>query len=77
MKKVNPMASPFPGMDPYLEGDLWPDVHHALASQIRNRTRLSEDDHMITMHYSQVISPPPSNQLPNVHLNIPADFVQG
>ncbi len=29
------MASPFPGMDPYLEGDLWPDVHHALASQIR------------------------------------------
>lgn len=31
------MASPFPGMDPYLEGDLWPDVHHALASQIRRQ----------------------------------------
>ncbi len=25
------MPSPFPGMDPYLEGDLWTSVHHALA----------------------------------------------
>ncbi len=29
------MPSPFPGMDPYLEGELWPDVHHELISQIR------------------------------------------
>lgn len=29
------MASPFPGMDPYLEGYLWPDVHSALAAKIR------------------------------------------
>ncbi|MGC1274879.1 MAG: DUF4058 family protein [Planctomycetaceae bacterium] len=29
------MSSPFPGMDPYLEGPLWPDVHQALASAIR------------------------------------------
>lgn len=30
------MPSPFPGMDPYLEHPaLWPDVHQALASQIR------------------------------------------
>jgi Protein of unknown function (DUF4058) len=29
------MGSPFPGMDPYLEGYLWPDVHSALASKIR------------------------------------------
>lgn len=29
------MASPFPGMDPYLEGYLWPDVHQALASKMR------------------------------------------
>ena len=26
------MHSPFPGMDPWLEGYLWPDVHHSLAS---------------------------------------------
>ncbi|MBC8160606.1 MAG: DUF4058 family protein [Roseiflexaceae bacterium] len=31
------MTSPFPGMDPYLEGYLWPDVHHALASKIRQQ----------------------------------------
>ena len=31
------MPSPFPGMDPYLEGHLWPDVHHDLASKIREQ----------------------------------------
>lgn len=31
------MPSPFPGMDPYLEGHLWPDVHHRLASEISRR----------------------------------------
>lgn len=31
------MPSPFPGMDPYLEAlDIWPDVHHALATVIRD-----------------------------------------
>ncbi|WP_427160741.1 DUF4058 family protein [Aliinostoc sp. HNIBRCY26] len=29
------MPSSFPGMDPYLEGYLWSDVHNALASKIR------------------------------------------
>lgn len=30
------MPSPFPGMDPYLEQPgLWPDVHHALISEIQ------------------------------------------
>jgi hypothetical protein len=28
------MPSRFPGMDPYLEGYMWPDVHHRLATQI-------------------------------------------
>lgn len=31
------MPSPFPGMDPYLEGPLFQDVHHALANEIRDR----------------------------------------
>ena len=31
------MPSPFPGMDPFLEGYLWPDVHSALASKIRQQ----------------------------------------
>ena len=29
------MASPFPGMDPYLESDLWQEFHDTLASAIR------------------------------------------
>ncbi len=29
------MHSPFPGMDPYLEGHLWPDVHQSLAYIIK------------------------------------------
>ncbi|MBI4770382.1 MAG: DUF4058 family protein [Chloroflexi bacterium] len=28
------MPSPFPGMDPYLESDLWPDLHQRLAGAI-------------------------------------------
>jgi hypothetical protein len=28
------MANPFPGMDPYLEGNLWPVVHANLATEI-------------------------------------------
>lgn len=31
------MPSPFPGMDPYLEGYLWPDFHNALAGKLRQR----------------------------------------
>ncbi len=31
------MPSPFPGMDPFLESYLWPDVHATLASNIRQR----------------------------------------
>ena len=31
------MPSPYPGMDPYLEGYLWPDVHHRLATQISDQ----------------------------------------
>lgn len=30
-------SSPFPGMDPYLEGDLWQEFHTTLAHQIRNQ----------------------------------------
>lgn len=31
------MPSPFPGVNPYLEGYLWPDVHAALAGKIRQQ----------------------------------------
>ncbi|MFP4437023.1 MAG: DUF4058 family protein [Chloroflexaceae bacterium] len=42
------MPSPFPGMDLYLEGYLWPDVHHRLATalsrQLPPRLRPRYDD---------------------------------
>src|SRR5438445_5227137 len=31
------VPSPFPGVDPYLEGYLWPDVHSALANTMRQQ----------------------------------------
>jgi hypothetical protein len=32
------MPSPFPGMDPYLDSpQIWPDLHHALAVEMRNQ----------------------------------------
>jgi hypothetical protein len=31
------MASPFPGMDPYLEGELWQEFHQSLAAAIREQ----------------------------------------
>lgn len=32
--KERPMPSPFPGMDPYLEGEMWQEFHDRLANQI-------------------------------------------
>lgn len=31
------MNSPFPGMDPWLEGHVWPDVHHDLATRFKDQ----------------------------------------
>ena len=31
------MPNPFPGMDPYLEGDLWTSVHTDLCVQIAHQ----------------------------------------
>ncbi|MBI4607198.1 MAG: DUF4058 family protein [Planctomycetes bacterium] len=31
------MPSPFPGMDPYVEGHLWPDLHSRLPNEISRR----------------------------------------
>src|ERR671931_1314680 len=41
MRKGPAMPSPFPGMDPYLEApDIWPDLHEALAGEIRAELNL-------------------------------------
>lgn len=38
------MKSPFPGMDPYLDGSLWPDLHNRLAVAVSNRLAEIIDD---------------------------------
>lgn len=34
-QKIVTHKSPFPGMDPYLEGELWPEFHQTLAHELR------------------------------------------
>lgn len=42
------MASPFPGMDPYLEDPAgWPDVHHMLLGSIRELLREAASPHYL------------------------------
>ncbi|OAI41180.1 hypothetical protein AYO38_04305 [bacterium SCGC AG-212-C10] len=58
------MKSPFPGMDPYLEGWLWPDVHSSLAAAIRDS--LSEtisDRYSIRIETSVVLDDSPADSL--------------
>lgn len=50
------MPSPFPGMDPYLEGYLWPDVHHRLATQISDQLMPLVRPHYVTRIEIQVIA---------------------
>jgi hypothetical protein len=53
------MPSPFPGMDPYLEGYLWTDVHQGLASEFRKQLAPLVEPHYavrsaVTMHNDRV-----------------------
>jgi uncharacterized protein DUF4058 len=58
------MPSPFPGMDPYLEGYLWPDVHSALASKIRQQlTPLLRPRYTARLAVYVVEDPSPENEI--------------
>ena len=58
------MPSPFPGMDPYLEGHLWPDVHQALAYEIRRRlTPLLRPRYLTRLAISTYIDPNPGPEI--------------
>lgn len=50
------MPSPFPGMDPYLEGYLWPDVHHRLATQISDQLMPLVRPHYVARIEIQVVA---------------------
>lgn len=60
------MPSPFPGMDPYLEGYLWPDVHHRLATQISDQlTPLLRPDYVARIEVQVV-----TDETPEVEIGI-------
>lgn len=58
------MASPFPGMDPYLEGYLWQDVHQSLASQLKRQlSGLVRPRYVVRLAVYFVSDPPSSEEI--------------
>ena len=58
------MPSPFPGMDPYLEGRLWPEVHASLIYTIKSALAASlPDGYFVETHeYVWLCAEPPEKR---------------
>ena len=57
--------SPFPGMDPYLEGPLWPMVHHNLIEQIaRQLAPVLRPKYSTLTNQRIVVATPDASELP-------------
>ncbi len=75
------MPSPFPGMDPYLEGDMWQEFHERLAHQISMQlmpllspkyVALLAKRYVIDRPTLGIFGPPPERILyPDVHIVAP------
>jgi hypothetical protein len=62
------MASPFPGMDPYLEGDLWLSVHTDLCAEIARQLAPKLRPKYVVLSTRRVILAPPSDaEVPGQH----------
>ncbi len=71
------MPSPFPGMDPYLEGELWQEFHETLAGAIRAQliphlrpkyVALLAKRYVIDRPVLSIIDVPPRIIYPDVHI---------
>lgn len=73
------MGSPFPGMDPFLEGELWQEFHDRLANQISNQllsllpakyVALLAKRYVIEQPAISLLSLPPDHRViyPDVHI---------
>lgn len=65
------MASPFPGVDPFLEGQEWPDFHHRFITAIADALQpLIEPDYLARIgervYVEQLFGQPPGSILPDV-----------
>jgi hypothetical protein len=59
------MSNPFPGMDPYLEGDLWPTVHTDLCAEIARQLAPKLRPKYVALSTGRVVlAPPDESELP-------------
>ena len=74
------MPSPFPGMDPYLEGDMWQEFHETLASAMRAQlmpllapryVALLAKRYILTRPTVGIVDLPPRIVYPDVHVVAP------
>src|SRR5215475_10411161 len=74
------MPSPFPGMDPYLEGDMWQEFHETLASAMRAQlmplltpkyVALLAKRYILTRPTVGIVDLPPRVVYPDVHVVAP------
>src|SRR5262249_42516422 len=62
------MANPFPGMDPYLEGDLWTSVHTDLCAEIARQLAPKIRPKYVTLSTRRVVlAPPDETEIPGAH----------
>lgn len=65
------MPSPFPGMDPYLEGEIWQEFHETLAGSIRGQLLAQLPPKYVALLAKRyVVGAPTSGILPGLGLNI-------
>jgi hypothetical protein len=71
------MGSPFPGMDPYLEGEMWMEFHDRLANQISEQLLRALPERytaLLNKHYwlddgaLEIVSEARSGMYPDVHV---------
>ena len=63
------MPNPFPGMDPYLEGDLWTSVHTDLCAAIAQQLAAKIPSRYVIRNQRRiVIAPPDETELPQQRL---------
>src|SRR5688572_6558684 len=55
------MSNPFPGMDPYLEGDLWISVHTDLCAEIARQLAPKVRPKYVVLSTRRVILAPPDD----------------
>lgn len=66
------MSNPFPGMDPYLEGQLWPTVHNNLVEEIaRQLASKLPDKYLALTNQRVVVATPDALELPSTSVRLP------